>query len=76
MPKITKPLRTKHEKLLANVDRLQTEIFAAAHPRRDIVFSECRKLAPQSTVAAYDDALSTLGRAWRASHGASIFFNN
>jgi hypothetical protein len=86
MPKVTKAQRAKHEKLRANVDKLQNEIFAAAHPRRDVIFSDCRKLAPAAIVTAYDEALQALwtfeaeliceGRAWRAASGASIYFSN
>ena len=67
-------------------DVAQDAIYAAAYPRRDVVFSECRKLADAATVAAYDAAFSTLyqldieadqsGRAFQAREAArSLFYS-
>lgn len=85
MPKTTKAQRAKHEKLIAAVEKLSDAVFAVVHPRNDVVFSECLRLAPPALVNAREAALAELwafeaqlideGRAWRSATGATLFFN-
>lgn len=69
-------LRAKIEAAYKRRDKASDAVFAAAHPRRDVVFSECLKLATPEVVQAYRDADSahyaleldaiSAGKAWRS----------
>lgn len=78
-------LRAHVERARARREKAADAIYAAAYPRRDVVFSECRKLAAPDVVAAWDEAQRALdqieeeaiskGRAWRASFGLLVWRN-
>ncbi len=64
------------------LDRATDAIYAAAHPRRDVVFSECRRMAAPDMVEAYESAYSAVreaedsaiakGRGYRGTFGQYV----
>jgi hypothetical protein len=82
MPKATKANRATLERLDVKAGGLMMQIYKAT-PRDDVRFSDCIKLAPPETVAAYEAARDAWrayqedmigqGRAWRTSGGAFIW---
>jgi hypothetical protein len=55
---LTKPQRATLTKLDASLDAAMGGVWQAAYPRRDVVFSECYKMASKEARDAYDRASS------------------
>lgn len=80
MPAMTKAQHAKHERLAAKLKTARDRVYAAAHPRRDVRFSDCLAMADANVRQQYEDADAALCafesemvvaqcRAWRSSHG-------
>jgi hypothetical protein len=55
---LTKPQKATLIKLDASLDSAMDGVYQAAHPRRDVVFTECYKMASKEAKDAYDRANS------------------
>lgn len=83
MAKMTKAQTDRREKLRAKLDRAQTEVYAAA-PNRETRFSDCLKLASETTRRAYETARADLDqfenaliadcRAYRGAYGMLVAY--
>ena len=76
-------LRKQHDRAEKALDHARDRVYAVAHPRRDVAFSECLRMAPPAARERYAAARARVdeteqeaiarGKAWRSSIGLLVW---